>query len=277
MRKATAILTILASLAFFAFALASPASADPNGPGNNGTVKIHDADTSVEDMRNEPHVCRFYVDGFKFDNNSSGQWWIQSWPPTGDRTEVKRESWKADGKGDWHSGIQTLPNGHYKLFAKQQNEATPGGNKQKVFWVECGSGTTGGTGGGTSTGTTGGTETTTTTSGGGGGETAATTTGPNGIVIFRRSETANSGAVRGFESAPSQNAVGAVSPIVEVPGGSLQQSPNTGVNGVQTAAVAGVQSLPSTSTDRSPSAPLAALGLAIIGLGGALLRRGARA
>src|SRR5258708_11004021 len=70
-------------------------------------------------------------------------------PPTGDRTEVKRESWKADGKGDWHSGIQTLPNGHYKLFAKQQNEATPGGNKQKVFWVECGSGTTGGARGGT--------------------------------------------------------------------------------------------------------------------------------
>src|SRR5258708_2409773 len=171
MRKATTLLTILASFVFYAFALSTPASADPNSPGNNGTVKIHDANTSVEDMRNEPHVCRFYVDGFKFDNNSSGQWWIESWPPTGNRSEVRREAWKADGKGDWHSGIQTLPNGHYKLFAKQQNEATPGGNKQKVFLVACG----------TSTGTTGGTETTTTS--GGGGETPAPTTGPDGIGI----------------------------------------------------------------------------------------------
>ncbi len=257
MRKATTLLTILASFVFYAFALSTPASADPNSPGNNGTVKIHDANTSVEDMRNEPHVCRFYVDGFKFDNNSSGQWWIESWPPTGNRSEVRREAWTANGQGDWHSGLQTLPDGHYKLYAKQQNEATPGGNKQKVFWVECAvtpaasaSGTPAPTAtpspvvGGTTTTTTGGTTTTT------GGS-----------------------AVLGFQSAPAGNGIVSVSPIVEVPGGSNQQSPNIPATNLPAGTVAGVQSLPSTSTDGTPALPLAAMGLAIMALGGAFLRR----
>lgn len=116
---------------------AGPHAAADDPPGNNGHVKIHDPDTAVEDPRNEPHVCRFYVDGFGFDGSSSGQWWIQSWPPTGDRTEVMRADWSANASGDWHSVTQSLPDGHYKLFAKQQEELAPGGNKQKVFWVEC--------------------------------------------------------------------------------------------------------------------------------------------
>lgn len=345
MRKATTLLTILASLVFYAFALATPASADPNSPGNNGTVKIHDATTSVEDMRNEPHVCTFYVDGFKFDNNSSGQWWIESWPPTGNRTEVRRMAWTADGHGDWHSTVQSLPDGHYKLYAKQQNEATPGGDKQKVFWVECAvkpsespsptptatavptgsaaptatptptaTGTptatatptptpvTGGTtttiSGGTTT-TTGGTQTTsgeTTTVVGGtttvvGGTTTittpagtttingGTTTIVGGTTTITGGTTMNTGGtptnsggtvVAGFQSAP--NAVGSVSPIVEVPGGSNQQSPSSVSGNVQNGTVAGVESLPSTSTS-APTIPLAALGLAIMGLGGVLLRR----
>ena len=326
MRKATTLLTILASVLFYMFGLSTPASADPNSPGNNGTVKIHDADTAVEDMRNEPHVCRFYVDGFKFDNNSSGQWWIQSWPPTGNGTEVMRDSWTADGKGDWHSTVRTLPDGHYKLYAKQQNEVTPGGNKQKVFWVECSNSTAptptptptpvsgGSTNGGTTTTVTGGTTSvsggTSTTSGGTttvtggtvtvtGGTTTTTTNGVSttvnggttrivgGTTTLTGSTTSNTGgavtnsggAVLGFESAP--NAVGSVSPIVEVPGGSNQQSPNgvqAGVQngtvaGVQNGPVAGVQSLPSTSTDRTPVIPLAAMGLAIMALGGILLGR----
>lgn len=317
MRKATTLLTILASVLFYMFGLSTPASADPNSPGNNGTVKIHDADTAVEDMRNEPHVCRFYIDGFKFDNNSSGQWWVQSWPPTGNGTEVMRGAWTANGQGDWHSTVRTLPDGHYKLYAKQQNEVTPGGNKQKVFWVECSNSTTptptptptpagGSTNGGTTTTVTGGTTSvsggTSTTSGGTttvtggtvtvtGGTTTTTTNGVSttvnggttsivgGTTTLTGSTTSNTGgavtnsggAVLGFESAP--NAVGSVSPIVEVPGGSNQQSPNGVQAGVQNNTVAGVQSLPSTSTDRTPVIPLAAMGLAIMAFGGILLRR----
>ena len=68
---------------------------------------------------------------------------------------------------------------------------------------------------------------------------------------------------------------GAVTPILELPGGSDQRSPNTAqaVLGVQTGPARSIQGLPSTNTDNGPSFPLAALGLAITALGGALLRR----
>jgi LPXTG-motif cell wall-anchored protein len=94
-------------------------------------------------------------------------------------------------------------------LTRRAKQTGPGGDKHKVFWVECG--TTG------PTGTTGTTETTPPSSGN--TETASTT-----------------------------------------------------VSGVQTSPVAGVQGLPSTSTDGSPAIPLAALGLAMVGFGGMLLR-----
>jgi hypothetical protein len=77
------------------------------------------------------------------------------------------------------------------------------------------------------------------------------------------------------------DAVGSVQPIVELPGGSDQQSPSvpvpgSAVRGVQSAPAAIVARLPSTSTDRTPSVPLVGLGLAIIALGGAVLLKGAR-
>ena len=263
MRKATTLLTILASLFFYAFALSTPASADPNSPGSNGTVKVvndNDDPLGADDRDNDPHVCKFHLYGFHFDNSSSGTWQIESWPPTGNRTVVASGTWTADGTGQWAVAGPTLADGHYELDAKQTLPTTPGSDKNKVFWVSCG--TTGATGATGPTGPTGSTGTTGTT------ETGGTTTGPNGIVIF----TPGGSAVAGFQSAPA-NGVGAVSPIVELPGGSSQQSPNGAVNGVQTSPVAGVQGLPSTSTGGAPTIPLAGLGIALMGLGGMLLRR----
>ena len=248
MRRATSLLAILATIMFFAFAVSTPASADPNGPGNNGTVKVvNDSDDPLgaDDRDNDPHVCQFHLYGFHFDNSSTGTWQIESWPPTGDRTIVASGLWAADGTGQWAVAGPTLADGHYELDAKQTAPATPGSDKNKVFWVKCAPIL--------------GTETppTTTTTPPTGGETAGTTTGPNGIVIF----TPNGTAVQGFQSAPA--AVGAVTPVVELPGGSNQTAPS---------AVNGVQSLPSTSTDSAPPIPLAALGLAMVGLGAMLLR-----
>jgi LPXTG-motif cell wall-anchored protein len=71
---------------------------------------------------------------------------------------------------------------------------------------------------------------------------------------------------------PPQSSTGSVTPIVSTPGGSTQVAPSM-VQGVQRAPVAGVQGLPSTSTDSAPAFPAAALGLAMIALGGVLLRR----
>jgi len=251
MRKATAVVMIAASLLLYAAALSTPAAADPGG--NNGDVKIHETGTAVADQRNEPHVCTFYIDGFNFDGGSSGTWHIEVWAPTGSGTVLSGTCGLADAEGNWHSAtISSLGPGHYKLFFKQTNPATPGDDKHKVFWVECAA-LSGPTTGGTETG---GTTTTT--------ETGGTTTG-NGIVIFTPNGTAV--AVQGFQSAPT--AVGAVTPVVEQPGA---------VQGLQASPVAGVQGLPSTSTESGPAIPLAALGLVLMGLGGALLRRtGSRA
>ena len=176
MRKATAVVMIAASLLLYAVALSTPAAADPGG--NNGDVKIHETGTAVADQRNEPHVCTFYIDGFNFDGGSSGTWHIEVWAPTGSGTVLSGTWGPADAEGNWHSAtISSLGPGHYKLFFKQTNPATPGDDKHKVFWVECAA-LSGPTTGGTETG---GTTTTT--------ETGGTTTG-NGIVIFTPNGTA---------------------------------------------------------------------------------------
>ena len=257
MRKGATLLTVLATLLFYAYAFAAPASADPGG--NNGDVKIHDTGTAMEDHRNEPHVCNFYIDGFNFDGRSSGSWRIEGWAPTGSGVKSSNSWGPADGNGNWRSNNISLPDGHYKLFAKQTQPMTPGGEKQKVFWVECGpSGSTGSTG-----------------ANNGGGNSTSNANNRNGTSGGSTETTGSTGggsqAVAGFQTPPS-SAVGAVTPVVEMPGGSNQLPPSN-VQGVQTAPVAGVQSLPSTSTDSAPAIPLAVLGLAIIGLGGALLRR----
>src|SRR5215831_12205768 len=103
--------------------------------GDNGTVKIHRSTTPVDDRRNQPHVCSFYLDAFGFDPGQSVSWQIKSWPPTGDRTVVAAGVLTLDGSGAGHTGDMALPNGHYKLFWNFAGEH--GSAKHKVFWVAC--------------------------------------------------------------------------------------------------------------------------------------------
>lgn len=105
-------------------------------PGDNGTVKVHDSTTPVTDHQNDPQdVCQFYLDGFGFDGAQSVTWYIDSWPPTGNGTEVLNGSLTMDASGDGYTANQSLPNGHYKLFWNFTGEN--GAAKQKVFWVKC--------------------------------------------------------------------------------------------------------------------------------------------
>lgn len=104
-------------------------------PGDNGDVKIHNAGTPASDERNEPHVCTFYLDAFNFDPAQSVSWWIKSWPPTGNRTVVDTGTITLDSSGGGVTAVQTLPNGHYKLYWTFAGEK--GAAKQKVFWVSC--------------------------------------------------------------------------------------------------------------------------------------------
>jgi len=115
---------------------ASQAAFATAAPGDNGTVKVHDSTTPVTDHQNDPQdVCQFYLDGFGFDGAQSVTWYIDSWPPTGNGTEVLNGSLTVDASGDGYTDNQSLPNGHYKLFWNFTGEN--GAAKQKVFWVKC--------------------------------------------------------------------------------------------------------------------------------------------
>ncbi|WP_030544758.1 LPXTG cell wall anchor domain-containing protein [Streptomyces albus] len=114
--------------------LAPVAYATP--PGDNGTVKIHDAETGEEFVKNEPHVCVFYLDAFKFDAGQKIEWKIVEMPPTGTRgTEAEAGTLTLDAEGHGRSDDLTLPDGHYKLLWNFEGEN--GKAKQKVFWTDC--------------------------------------------------------------------------------------------------------------------------------------------
>jgi MYXO-CTERM domain-containing protein len=130
MHTARALAGLLVGVAML-FSGMNIAFADPRG--NNGDVKIHDADTPQADHRNEPHVCRFYIDGFNFDVGQSGTWAIAGQPPTAGNAGTSGSWGPADSAGNWRTGVMTLADGHYKLDVN----TGMGDGKHKVFWVEC--------------------------------------------------------------------------------------------------------------------------------------------
>lgn len=133
-------------------ALLTAPAAYATPPGDNGTVKIHDATTGEELRKNEPHVCTFYLDAFGFDGVQQVDWHIDAWAPTADvkGQTVKSGSLALDADGHGRTEDLNLPDGHYKLFWNFDGEH--GAAKHKVFWTDCadddnGNGTDGGTGG----------------------------------------------------------------------------------------------------------------------------------
>jgi LPXTG-motif cell wall-anchored protein len=132
-----------------AAALVCAPAAHATAPGDNGTVKIHDARTGEELRRNEPHVCTFYLDAFGFDGGQQVDWHIEAWAPT---AAVKGQTVKSgaitlDADGHGRTNDLSLPDGHYKLFWNFEGEK--GAAKHKVFWTDC-AGSQGGGGGTTS-------------------------------------------------------------------------------------------------------------------------------
>src|SRR4051794_33434172 len=126
------------AVASAAFLVAPVAHA--TAPGDNGTVKIHDATTGEELRKNEPHVCTFYLDAFGFDAVQEVDWHIEAWAPTAD---VKGENVKSgeitlDTDGHGRTDDLSLPDGHYKLFWNFEGEN--GAAKHKVFWTDCADG-----------------------------------------------------------------------------------------------------------------------------------------
>ncbi|MET7497295.1 LPXTG cell wall anchor domain-containing protein [Streptomyces sp900116325] len=116
--------------------LLAPA-AHATAPGDNGTVKIHDAKTGEELRRNEPHVCTFYLDAFGFDAIQQVDWHIEAWAPTAATKgeTVKSGAIMLDSVGHGRTADLSLPDGHYKLFWNFDGEK--GAAKHKVFWTDC--------------------------------------------------------------------------------------------------------------------------------------------
>lgn len=283
MRKA-GILTLLAGIALMAMAAATPAYADP--PGFNGTVKIHaEPGESEPIMANEPHVCAFHIHGFNFDGSATGWWKILAWPPTGDgSTVVASGSWgPASASGEWRSAAMTLPDGHYKLDFDQTNPQAPGGEKHKVFWVECnasGTTTSGSTTSGTTTsGTTGGTTTSGTTTSGtttSGTTTSGTTTGgttTSGTTTAGTTGTTTTTGTTGTGNVTTGSVTTGGTEAATTGGGTTgaTEAATTGATGGGTAA-SGIANLPSTSTS-SDHLPLTLLGFGLMVTGALLLAR----
>lgn len=105
-------------------------------PGDNGNVKIHDSKTGEHVKRNQPHVCAFYLDAFKFDTGQEASWKIVEMPPTGIKgTVVENGTLTLDADGHGRTEDMTLPDGHYKLvwnFVGENGKA-----KHKVFKTDC--------------------------------------------------------------------------------------------------------------------------------------------
>jgi LPXTG-motif cell wall-anchored protein len=127
----------LSAVAAAAVLAVPAAAAHATAPGDNGTVKIHDASTGEELRKNEPHVCEFYLDAFGFDSVQKVDWHIEAWAPT---AGVKGETVKSgaitlDDEGHGRTDDMTLADGHYKLFWNFEGEH--GSAKHKVFWTDC--------------------------------------------------------------------------------------------------------------------------------------------
>ncbi|MDA2807296.1 hypothetical protein [Nocardiopsis suaedae] len=116
----------------------NPAAAETPGdpPGDNGTVKVVDPEDPSTGNANEPHVCTFKLVGSNFDEAQEVSWEIQEWAPGDDKgTQVLSGELTIGDDGNGETGVQELPDGHYKLFWNFEGEH--GKAKQKVFWVEC--------------------------------------------------------------------------------------------------------------------------------------------
>jgi hypothetical protein len=240
------------------------ASATPNPPGNNGTIKIDD--TPFDDHpNNEPHVgCVFQVDFYGYDEGDlDATVTFEAHPPTlraGDDQVLLTDTvfiGEDDNSGGGSeagldasetytldlTGIEPQANQGVHVKLTIHAEGSQGADvKHKVFWVSgCGPGPTTTTKPG---------ETTTTTKPG-----ETTTTKPGETTTTKPGASSTSGATSSSGETTTTVAVG----------GSSSTAPGGGAGG----------ELPFTGA--GGALPLLAVGLALVGLGGAsLMAKGRR-
>jgi hypothetical protein len=227
--------------------LAGLASAAPNPPGNNGTVKVDDLPFD-DHPNNEPHVgCVFQVDFYGYDEGDlDATVSFEAHPPTGPVQLLLTDTvfiGEDDNSGGGSeagldasqtytldlTGIEPHPNQGVHVKLTVNAEGSQGADvKHKVFWVTgCAPAPTTTTSGATSTS---------------GATTTSGATSTSGV-------TTTSGATSTSQETTSTSAVG----------GASSSAPSSAAGG----------ELPFTGA--ATTMPLLAIGLALLGLGGASL------
>jgi hypothetical protein len=250
-------LLVLAVMVVSSLAVTQLASAGPNPPGNNGTIKVDDSPFD-DAPNNEPHVgCTFQVDFYGYDEGDlEATVTFEAHPPTGDRQLLLTDTvfiGEDDNSGGGSeagldasetytldlTGIQPHPNQGVHVKLTINAEGSKGADvKHKVFWVS----------GCEIPGTTTTTKPTTSTSG------TTTTTKP----------TSTSGATSTSEASSTS---GGKTTTTAAVGGSSSSAP-----GGSSGAGGGV--LPFTGA--AVSLPMLVGAIALLGLGAATLRSGSR-
>lgn len=229
----------------------------PATKGDNGTVKIHDSVTDAEyDMRNNPKVCEFYLDAFRFDAAQEVSWEIYRHPHSPDKPSLEGAI-TLDGDGHGRTEDLRLPDGQYKLY--WTFEGKKGAPKHKVFKVDCeDSETPGGTAGETTEGSTG--ETSGETTGGSEETTGGTSDGTTGDTTTGGAEGTTGGTVEETTGGSTgETAGGAENPDETTEDEAPGETPGDG-------------NLAETGSS-APIAALAAAAAALLGAGSYLMMR----
>ncbi|SEC67581.1 MULTISPECIES: hypothetical protein [unclassified Streptomyces] len=109
--------------------------------GENGDIRIHRADVwPASGGKDDPLVCRFYLDAVNFDVLTSVSYTITPQPPLPSAATVSGNIQLAGGAG--HTDPLGLADGQYKIswtvpLAPGIPPTTPPTTKEKVFRVNC--------------------------------------------------------------------------------------------------------------------------------------------
>ncbi|MGW6537067.1 hypothetical protein ACWGBV_04235 [Streptomyces sp. NPDC055051] len=138
-------LAAASGLALAGLALAGGTPAAYAAPGDNGDVKIHSVGTPLDDQRNEPKVCDFYLAASNFESVQRVRWEITAQPASASARSVDGTLRLTTGAG--RSSRIALPDGTYRLtWTFEGSQAT---GRSKVFQVDCPGGGNGANGNGT--------------------------------------------------------------------------------------------------------------------------------
>jgi hypothetical protein len=214
-RKGTRVAVVISMAIVSCLTLAGLATAAPNPPGNNGTIKVDDLPFD-DAPNNEPHVgCSFQIDFYGFDQGDLfADVTFESHPPTGpvqvlltDEVFIGEDDNAGGGSQAGldasktytldFTGIQPHPNQGFHVKLTIHADGSQGADtKHKVFWVTgCAAGTTTTTSGTTTTSRATGSSGATSTSG------TTTTTTRSGVAPTSQQPSSSSGVGGGSSSA----------------------------------------------------------------------------